>query len=140
VDKETRRRRFNIAIKVMQRVARSPEHRFNLDYWQDDFYFGDVLRHTENDAVGCKTACCFSGWLALSQEASAEGASVSSGGSLKMNNQSGVEGMQEFLGIRYGEARELVLPTYYRCKPNAFDVLHKLYTLMDRYRLNEEPS
>jgi hypothetical protein len=58
--------RINLAIKVMERVGASENHRFNMAWWQS--HRGQGIQVTEERAVSCGSACCFSGWMAVAPE------------------------------------------------------------------------
>jgi hypothetical protein len=96
------------------------------------------IKATEKSYKECGTAACFSGWLAVSPEALAEGACASSDGDLVYSGFGARDGIAKFLDITVEEAYELVSPSGYACASSDVaitpaDVLDKLYALLEKY-------
>ncbi len=137
MDKAQQLYRMRHAIKVMERVAASPTHKFDLRDWQWGTY--PNFHTTEEEAVSCGTACCFAGWLALDPVAQSQGLMPNKGGIPTFGESTQAMAIAEYLGITYGEARGLTMPDYYKCEPSKIkpeDVICKLERLIEHYEQN----
>jgi hypothetical protein len=132
MDMETRRARFKIARDVMLRVAKSPEHKFNLGSWNSS-----AKPMSESHMVSCGTSACFSGWLAAVPEVHALGGRSGNCGELVFGSTKlPAVSISEFLGITTNEAATIIFPDEYDCgsdQINEYDVIYKLDKILERY-------
>lgn len=141
MNKQQRSERFNIARKVMRRVAADPKRKFNLNTWQS-FNMG-VLCRTEARLEACGTSACFSGWMAVAPEVKELGGTQSPGGALLFDvteadfdegNEESVS-IANFLGISVKDAISIIYTGKYGCNPNEYDVLNRLDEIEQKYEI-----
>jgi hypothetical protein len=119
--------RINLAIKVMERVGASENHRFNMAWWQS--HRGQGIQVTEERAVSC--------WMAVAPEVRAiKKTGIDLCGALMYNGETAAHGMAKFLGITKKEASELVAPAMFPCDANKIkpaDIICRLEKLKEKY-------
>jgi hypothetical protein len=122
---------INTAIAILERV-RERKGKFDLSDFQD----GEFCR-TEDEAVSCGTAACFSGWVNLSPEwQSQPGVVQNSWGAAIYKGKDPDESMAKWLGISVSQAYKMIYSPYPYGKTRMqdveiCDVICKLQEILD---------
>jgi predicted alpha/beta hydrolase len=129
--------RIQMAIDIMQNVADNHPRNFNLGSWQTGIQWLGRLAKTPEEVVSCGSACCFSGWMALTPEVKAiKGVGMHLNGAMMYKGKRETTSIAKFLGITKDEAEQLIFPQNYPCRYDKItpeDVICRLEKLKDKY-------
>lgn len=102
---------IDLAIKMLKRIeVQYPGHFDMHNFQENDGVYIKMDKEDESTIRGCGTACCFSGWVNISEEFRNFPGKVDSYSSFELVGLSDIRSMAEMLGVDYSLADRIIYP------------------------------